>query len=309
MLITKYSDKGGDVMLQSKSKLNTFVNIIIYTALAVSAILCIAPMINTLAISFSDSAVANAGMVYFIPIKFTMASYQKLLSDSGFITAFGVSLKRVALGGAINLVLTVTMAYPLSKSKKEFPARNIYMWILVFTMVFSGGLIPWYMTIKSLGLLDTIWALVLPTAVPVFNVILMMNYFRGLPKELEEAASIDGAGSLRTLISIILPVSLPVLATVTLFSLVGHWNSFFDGMILMNNKANWPLQTYVQQLVTSFQSVMNVKDPEELKRLMETSNKTFNAAKVFITMLPILILYPFLQKYFMGGIVLGAIKE
>ena len=176
-------------------------------------------------------------------------------------------------------------------------------------MLFSGGLIPWYITIKSFGLIDTIWALVLPVAVPVFNVILLMNYFRGLPKELEESAGIDGAGAWQMLLKIFLPVSVPVLATITLFSVVGHWNSFFDGMILMNKKVNWPLQTYVQQLVVSLQSIMNVTDPEEQKRMLETSNKTFNAAKVFVSMIPILAIYPFLQRYFIGGIVLGSVKE
>lgn len=296
-------------MIYSKNWANTLADIIIYFILAVSAFLCMAPIINTLAVSFSDSAAATAGMVYFIPVRPTLASYHRILSDWGFITAFGVSVKRVFLGGIINFVLTVMMAYPLSKSNRSFPGRNVYMWTIIFTMLFSGGLIPWYITIKSFRLIDTIWALVLPVAVPVFNVILLMNYFRGLPKELEESAGIDGAGAWQMLIRIFLPVSIPVLATITLFSVVGHWNSFFDGMILMNKKENWPLQTYVQQLVVSLQSIMNVTDPEEQKRMLETSNKTFNAAKVFVSMIPILAIYPFLQRYFIGGIVLGSVKE
>lgn len=296
-------------MVYTKSWVNTLVDAIIYIILAVSAFLCVAPIFNTLAVSFSDSAAATAGIVYFFPVKFTVASYQRLLEDWGFITSFGVSVKRVLLGGVINFILTVMMAYPLAKNNKTFPGRNIYMWIIVFTMLFNGGLIPWYITIKTYNLIDTIWALVLPNAVPVFNVILLMNYFRGLPKELEESADLDGAGPWRILINIFIPVSIPVLATVTLFSVVGHWNSFFDGMILMNRKENWPLQTYVQQLVVSLQSMMNITDPEEQKRMLETSNKTFNAAKVFVTMIPILAIYPFLQRYFIGGIVLGAVKE
>src|SRR5690606_18395248 len=150
--------------------------------------------------------------------------------------------------------------------------------------------------------------LVLPTAVPVFNVILLMNFFRGIPKELEEAAYMDGAGAWQILIKIFIPISTPAIATVTLFSVVSHWNSFFDGMILMNKMENWPLQTYIQQLVVSLDSLMNTNDPEELKRLMVVSNKTLNAAKVIISMIPILIIYPFLQRYFVKGIVIGSIK-
>ncbi|MGZ9585627.1 carbohydrate ABC transporter permease [Paenibacillus marinisediminis] len=282
---------------------------IIYGILALTAFACLVPIINTIAISFSGSAAANAGEVFFWPVDFSLASYQKVLEDHAFFTSFGVSIIRVLLGGLINFVITVMMAYPLSKTTRVFPGRNIYMWFVVFTMLFSGGLIPWYMTISSYGLLDTIWALVLPTAVPVFNVILLMNFFRGVPKELEEAAHIDGAGPWRTLLSVYIPTALPALATVTLFSIVGHWNSFFDGMILMNHKENWPLQTYIQQLVVSLNSIMNTTDPEELRRLSSISNRTLNAAKVMVSMVPILIIYPFLQRYFVSGIVLGAVKE
>jgi putative aldouronate transport system permease protein len=213
------------------------------------------------------------------------------------------------LGGAINFIITVLMAYPLSKSAKLFPGRNVYMWFVIFCMLFSGGLIPWYMTIYSLGMLDSIWALVLPTAVPVFNVILLMNFFRGIPKELEEAANMDGAGPWKILTVIFIPISLPALATVTLFSIVGHWNAFFDGMILMHHKENWPLQTYIQQLIISVNSIMNTTDPEEIKRLTNMSSQLLNSAKVMVSMVPILLIYPFLQKYFVSGIVLGAVKE
>lgn len=282
---------------------------VIYFVLALAAILCLAPIINTVAISFSSSSAANAGSVYFWPVEFTLASYDKILQDVQFFNAFGVSVKRVVLGGAINFAMTVLMAYPLSKTSRLFPGRNVYMWFVVFTMLFSGGLIPWYMTINKLGLLNSIWALVLPTAVPVFNVILLMNFFRGIPRDLEEAAAIDGAGPWKTLFSVFIPVSVPSLAAVTLFSVVGHWNAFFDGMILMNKSDQWPLQTYIQQLIVSINSIMNTTDPDEIRRLMSVSNRTLNAAKVMVSMVPILLIYPFLQKYFIGGIVLGAVKE
>ncbi|MBP2112929.1 carbohydrate ABC transporter permease [Paenibacillus silagei] len=285
------------------------VDIVIYCILTVIAFLSLAPVLNTLAISFSGKVAAMSGQVFFWPVDFNLEAYKSVISDRSFFTSFGVSVKRVLLGGAINLLVTVLMAYPLSKSNKHFPGRNIYMWFVIFCMLFNGGLIPWYMTINTYGLLDSIWALVLPTAVPVFNVILLMNFFKGVPKELEEAAGMDGAGAWRTLVTIYIPISLPSLATVTLFSVVGHWNAFFDGMILMNHKENWPLQTYIQQLIISVNSIMNTTDPEEIKRLSNMSSQLLNAAKVMVSMIPIMLIYPFLQRYFVSGIVLGAVKE
>ncbi|SFD50345.1 putative aldouronate transport system permease protein [Paenibacillus catalpae] len=288
---------------------NRYADLTIYLILSVIAFLSIAPIINTLAISFSGKIPAMSGQVYFWPVDFNLSAYESILRDRSFFLSFGVSVQRVLLGGAINFIITVLMAYPLSRSAKMFPGRNIYMWFIIFCMLFSGGLIPWYMTISSLGLLNTIWALVLPTAVPIFNVILLMNFFRGIPKELEEAASMDGAGPWRMLLVIFVPISLPALATVTLFSIVGHWNAFFDGMILINHKEHWPLQTYIQQLIISVSSIMNTTDPEEIRRLTNMSSQLLNSAKVMVSMIPILLIYPFLQKYFVSGIVLGAVKE
>jgi len=173
--------------------------------------------------------------------------------------------------------------------------------------LFSGGLIPYYMVIKSVGLLDSIWALVLPGAVPVFNVILLLNFFCGLPKELEEAAFIDGAGYFRTLAKIILPLSTPSLATILLLTVVTHWNSWFDGLILMNSPEHYPLQSYLQTIIIQ-------KDFSELtdlnaEALRDISDRTVKAAQIFMGALPILVVYPFLQKYFMKGIVLGSVKE
>lgn len=266
-----------------------------------------APLLNTLAISLSDKSAIFSGKIRFWPVGFTLTSYEMLLGEQGFFRAFGVSLVRVILGGGINFVLTVLMAYPLSKRRERFRARNAYMWIIAFTMIFNGGMIPTYMTVRALGILDSIWALVLPSAVQSYNIILLMNYFRSLPKEIEEAAMIDGAGPWRSLVSVFLPVSLPCLATITLFSIVGHWNTFFDGLIYMNRPENYPLQTYIQQMVISMNSI-NLNDPNQLSILLQTSQQTLNAAKIFVSMLPILLIYPLLQRYFVTGITLGSVK-
>jgi ABC-type sugar transport system, permease component len=277
-----------------------------YTILAISALLCLLPLINVLAISLSSKSAAAAGFVKFWPVDFTWASYKYALSKPEFIQGFLVSLERVALGYIVNMVLTILVAYPLSKDRFGFRYRHYYAWFFIITMMFSGGLIPTYMTIKEAGLLDTIWALVLPGAVPVFNVILLMNFFRGLPKEIEEAAFMDGAGRWRILIQIFLPLSLPSLATVSLFVLVHHWNSWFDGLIYMNSPKNYPLQSYLQTIIVTPE--LNNLQVDQLLEATMVSDRTFKAAQVFLAALPILMVYPFLQKYFMKGLVMGSVK-
>ncbi|GBF74699.1 ABC transporter permease [Paenibacillus sp. 598K] len=260
-----------------------------------------------MAVSFSESAAVAAGQVTFWPVDFTLKSYDFIVSRPEFLRSLGITLERVVLGTAINMLLTVMVAYPLSKEVKAFRLRTVYVWIFVFTILFSGGLVPWYMTIRYTGLLDSIWALVLPGAVPVFNVILLLNFFRGLPKELEESCFMDGAGHIRTLWSIYVPLSLPGLATVGLFTIVGHWNAWFDGLILMNKPEHYPLSSYLQTIIINF-DFSQVKQ-EDIHKLSQISTRTSKAAQIIVGSLPILLVYPFLQKYFVKGIVLGSVKE
>lgn len=297
-------------MVRSKTFKSRFGDGLVIAIVVIISLISLAPIINTLAMSFSSQSYALAGEVYFWPRGFNVDAYQRIMNDSAFFTAFLVSVERVIVGGGLNVLLIILMAYPLSKEKKAFKSRNIYMWFIVFTMLFSGGLIPWYITIKNYGLLDTFWALVLPGAVSVFYIILLMNFFRGVPKELEEAAIIDGAGPWYTMFKIYVPISLPAIATVTLFSIIGQWNSFFDGLILMNTPSNWPLQTYIQQLVFQINpATLAEMTPEQIVELMKVTGKTFNAAKIFVSIIPIMIIYPYLQRYFISGIVLGSVKE
>lgn len=295
-------------MVQSHTLASRMVNVVITVSLIVIAFLSLAPMLNTIMISISSSAAVNAGEVNFIPIDINFSSYEKILNDSKFWRAFLISVERVVLGGGINMLLTILMAYPLSRSVGQFRSRNIYMWIIIFTMLFSGGVVPWYMVISELKLINTIWALVLPGAVPVFNVILLMNFFKGIPKELEEAAFMDGAGPLKILFKIFLPVSLPSLATITLFVIVGHWNNFFDGIVLINDSNKIPLQTYLQQLSLTRDQMQNLT-VEQLQQYNKISNTTLNSAKILVSMIPIMLIYPFLQRYLIHGIVLGSVKE
>lgn len=295
-------------MKPKKKPLEIIIHYLIVAAAIAVSLTCLIPFLNTLALSFSNKSMAAAGEVFLIPKGVTLASYKMLLKDKSFFTAFGVSVLRVIVGGGLNFLLTVMMAYPLSKSPALFKGRNIYMWILVFCMMFSAGMIPLYLTVSKLGLIDTFWALILPGAVPIYNVILLMNYFRNISPGLEEAAIMDGASHTDILLKIFLPVSLPCLATITLFSIVGQWNSFFDGMIYMNTPSKIPMMTYIQQLVIPTDTT-NIADPRQLENIMQSSNKTLNAAKIMIALAPVLVIYPFLQNYFITGITLGAVKE
>lgn len=294
-------------MIRSKtlgSRIFTGINIVFLVILTLS---CFYPLWYTLCVSISDKAAANAGLVTIYPIGFSMASYKEIVSDIKFFNSFWISIQRTVGGTVFSMLVMVLMAYPLSKNTRDFRERNIFMWILVFCMLFSGGLIPWYLTMQRYGLINRLAALILGGGLPVFNVILIMNYFKNIPKDLEEASVVDGAGPWRVLFQIFLPVSMPVLATVALFTSVYHWNEFFNGLVLMSRADKYPLQTYIQQLVVNMPST-NLT-PDQYKKLAELSNKTLNAAKVFIAMIPMLAVYPFLQKYFISGIMIGAVKE
>jgi putative aldouronate transport system permease protein len=288
------------------SKVTDAVIVLILIAVTLT---CVLPLWYTLALSLSSKSAAAAGSVALWPVGFNLNSYTQLLQDSQFFQSFWTSIKRVVLGAGLNFIIVPLMAYPLSKTVKDFRLRNVLMWVLLFTMLFNGGLIPLYLTVKQLGMFNSIWALVLVGGAQtlVFNIILTMNFFRNLPKELEEAALVDGAGVWYILVKLYIPLSVPVLATVTLFSIVYHWNEFLYGLTFMTRPEYYPLQTYIQQLVVSVNP--STMTQEQIKNLAELSNRTLDAAKIFIAMIPILIVYPFLQRFFIHGITLGSVKE
>ena len=286
-------------------KIFNVVNYIIVTLVCLS---CLLPIVNTLAISFSQPAFVAAGQVYFWPKGFTTQSYEFAMANGKFMRSFLIAIERCLLGVSINLFMMVTTAYPLSKSKDKFPDRNFFMGFYVFTMLFGGGLVPWYILMRNLGLLNKIWALVLPLSVPVSNMAILMNFIRNLPSELEEAGQIDGAGNFRILWSILLPVLLPSLATVGLFSFVYHWNDWFQGALFMNNPAKYPLQTYLQTLLTNFRDMLRQSGSNYYELLQRMNEQTGRAAQLFLGLVPILVVYPFVQKYFTTGLVMGSVK-
>lgn len=297
-------------MVQRKRIFGNIGRIAIYLIVFFLGIICLLPMLNILAISFSSSTAAAANRVGFVPVDFTTAAYKKILEDHQFWRSLGISALRVVLGLALNIVLIVLMAYPLSKTSKEFKGRSIYMNLLIFAMLFNGGMIPTYLVVKNLGLLNTVWALILPGAVPVFSVIMVMNFFAGVPKSLEEAAVIDGATPLEVLLQIYIPCSKPVIATIALFSIVGNWNDFFGGLIYMTKVRNYPLQTYIQSLSVKLEDMLSAGGSiSSLENVMEVSAQNLNAAKIIVSVIPLLLIYPLLQKYLITGIVVGSVKE
>lgn len=277
-----------------------------YFFMALLAFVCLAPLIHVLAVSFSSSTAVGAGRVTLWPVEFTTKAYDFVMQKRAFLDSFVVSVKRLILGTSINMTLAVLIAFPLAKEASAFRFRTVYVWFFFVTALFGGGLIPTYLTVKKTGLMDTIWALVLPNAVPVFSVILLLNFFRGLPKELEDAAYIDGAGHLRTLWSVYIPLSKPVLATILLFTMVGHWNTWFDGLIYMNDPKNYPLQSYLQTII--IQNDFGALSDAEIEMMRKLSGPTVKAAQIFLAALPIILVYPFLQRFFIKGIVLGSVK-
>jgi len=275
--------------------------------LMVFGLICIAPFVHMLALSLSSTAPAVAGYVRFWPVNFTWANYEAVLANPAFYQSFLVSVKRVVLGTFLSMTVTVLTAYPLSRADYIFKGRHIFIGLLLFALLFNGGLIPWYMIIRELKLLNTIWALVLPTALNIWNIILMTNFFKEIPKELEEAAFIDGASHWQNLWFVVLPLSVPVLAALSLFTAVGHWNSWFDGMILMSDPSNYPMQSYLRTVVVGLDMrQLGGLDP---RLLALVSDRALRAAQILVSTVPILVAYPFLQKYFITGIKLGAIKE
>lgn len=280
--------------------------IINYIGLTILALSCIFPLLHILAVSFSGKDAATANLITLWPIDFTFEAYDKTLSNDNFLSSLWIAVKRTVIGTGITMALVFLTAYPLSKEARAFRGRNIYAWLFVFTMLFNGGLVPTYILVQNLGMMNSIWALVLPAALNVWLTILMLNFFRTIPKELEEAAFIDGAGQLKTMIIIYLPLSMPAIATLSLFSMVGNWNEWFMGLIYMYDTEKYPLATFLQTVIVQNDFTQISKNPEDLDNIAQ---RTVKAAQIFIGALPILLVYPFLQKYFVKGIVLGAVKE
>ncbi len=295
-------------MVENRTRTAKIANAVIYALLALVALSCLYPLWYTLCLSISKKSAVDAGWVSAYPIGFSLANYKKIVSDSVFLNSVWISVRRVLVGTPLTLAVIVLVAYPISKSARAFRGRNFVIWLLVFCMLFGAGLVPWYISMVKLKMINNFWGLILSTGLPIYYVILVMNFFRSIPKELEEAAIMDGAGQWRLLIDIVLPCSLPVLATITLFVGVNYWNEYYNGMLLSTTDTFYPLMTYIKSLVIPINTSVSMT-PEQLKEMAKLSNDGLNAAKVFVALVPMLVIYPWLQKYFISGIMIGSVKE
>ena len=280
--------------------------IVVYLLLILISATIILPLLHIISGSFSDPMQLLTGNVSFWPKGFTTSMYEKVLKDASIWKGYLNTILYTVLGTLISVTLTACAAYPLSR--KDLFGRNIFISLFIFTMFFNGGMIPTFLLVKSYGLLNTVWALVLPGAVPIFNVILVMNFFAAVPKELEEAAFIDGANPLQVLTKIFIPISKPVLATVSLFSIVGSWNDFYSGLIYMSKAAYYPLMTYIQSLQINVEDLIKQGNLSAVVDSASLGNTNLNAAKIVIAVIPLLLIYPLLQRYFVSGIVVGSVK-
>lgn len=279
---------------------------LIYTVLAILGASCILPFIHLIALSFSGSNAVNRGIVTLFPIDFSTDAYRYALDHPSFMRAFGISVMRTAVGTIIALTMLVLTAYPLSKSNEACPLNPIFKGMMIVAMLTGGGLIPMYLVMSWIGLTNTFWALVIPGCLSLWNCFMVMNFFRGIPTEIEEAAIVDGANSFQILVQIYLPLSVPVIASMATFVGVGLWNEWFNGMLYVARSENYPLQTYLRQVITTPDfSTLTV---EEMKKYAQITAKNNQAAQIVIATVPIMLIYPFLQKYFMTGLTLGGVK-
>lgn len=290
---------------QYKSVPGTIFDVTNYVVLGVIGIVAVLPFLYVIAGSFASDAELTQRSVFLIPETFTLAAYRFIFSTDTILKSIGVSLYVMVLGTFVNLFFTVTMAYALSK--RGLMGRNTVLNLIIFSMLFGGGLIPTFLVVRQLHMLDTYWALMIPGAISAFNLIIVKNFFQEIPPELEEAAKIDGCTELGLLWRIVLPLSMPVLATFTLFYAVGHWNNFFSALLYINDPSKWPLQVMLRQIVLLSQAAagdINAMDPNFVK----PPEQSIKMAVIVVGTIPILLVYPFLQKHFAKGVLIGSVK-
>ncbi|MCI1857121.1 MAG: carbohydrate ABC transporter permease [Sporolactobacillus sp.] len=280
--------------------------VVVYLVLALVTVIVLYPLIDILSASISNPAAVARGKVWLMPIDINFKAYLSIFHNNEIIIGYKNTLFYTTVGTLINIVMTVMIAYPLSR--KDFYGRNVITFFIVFTMFFSGGMIPTYLVVKELGMLNTFWAVTVPGAVSVYNVIVMRTFFQNIPDDLRESAELDGCSSWQYLIHILLPLSKPIIAVMVLFYAVGHWNNFFDALIYLTDRNKYPLQLFLREmLIQGNMSDMNTISDSSISNFM-LQVEGLKYAAVVVANLPMLILYPFLQKYFVKGVLVGSLK-
>ncbi|MFC3771170.1 carbohydrate ABC transporter permease [Paenibacillus sp. GCM10012303] len=279
--------------------------IVNYTLISAFTFICLFPFLNTFASAFSDNHAIQSGKVVFFPVGFTLDPMKAVFMDHSIIRALYITIFVTIVGTAAQMIFTILTAYPLSRRDLKYRAQM--MNYILITMLFSGGLIPGYLLIKNLGMLNSLYAIIVPGLLSSFNLIVLRTFFQGLPDELREAAVMDGCSNIRYIITCVVPLSIPAIATLSLFYAVGHWNSYFGPLLFIDNPDLHTLQVKLRAILLLSQHTVNINEltQQNALHLMEESLKS--ATIVFATV-PILLVYPFLQKYFVKGVMIGAVK-
>lgn len=289
--------------MKALNRHGTYVTISIYTILVLLIVVCLFPFLYVLGVSLTSQAEAMRRTIVIIPEYVTLAAYREILGTRLIFEAYKVTLFVTIVGTLINLIFTMITAYPLSR--KNLPGRNAVLLYIIFTMMFGGGMIPHYLLVKELGLLNSVWSLIVPGLISAFNMLIVKGFFEQLPEAIDESARIDGAGELRILWSIVLPLSAPIIATVGLFYAVGHWNSFFDAILYIQDASKYPLQVVLRNILLGA-TMVNTEYIPDLEDMVDPIS--VQMAAVIVTTFPILMVYPFIQKHFTKGVLLGSVK-
>jgi len=283
-------------------------NVVNTTIVTIFFAVVLAPLLYVLAASFSDALAVIQGRVWFWPVDFNIEGYKAVFRHPRIISGFANSFFYMSAGTVVNVILTILAAYPLSR--RDFVDRNLFMGLFVFTIMFNGGLIPTYLLVKGLGMLNTRAALILPLAIGAYNVIITRTYFQHtIPNELLEAAQMDGCKDFRFLWSVVLPLSGPIIAVITLFYAVQHWNQFFQALIYLKDEAKYPLQLILREILVENQVAAEMTDMDiDSLLLRQQLRELLKYSLIIVASAPMLILYPFIQKYFVKGIMIGSLK-
>ena len=293
-------------IIVKKAKVWTLPQIILTIVILIFSLTCLLPFVNVAAISLSSKSAILRGAVSFWPVEFETNAYKAIFADKAMIRSLVYTVVITVVYTVFSMIMTILMAYPLTK--KRLHGRNFFSFLALFTMYFSGGTIPIYLNIKELGLINTPWSLILPGMLSTYNMIILKSFFQTLPNELEEAAIIDGANDFQVLLRVYLPLSMASLATLTLFYAVGKWNSFQDALYYINDKALQPLQLKLYHIIKGSQAV-DVAAMEGGSSTVATSiSESIEPATIIFATLPILVVYPFVQRYFVAGVTIGAVK-
>jgi putative aldouronate transport system permease protein len=294
--------------MKTKREKISIVDITIKLVLGIISIVSLFPFYQTLLISLSKEGDKFTQTVFLYPVHIDFSAYTYLFKEGKVSNGLLVTVFITVVGTLLSMAVSIPAAYALSK--KKVPGRNILMNLIIFTMYFSGGLVPYFITIKNLGLMDNIFVMILPNAISTYNLILLKNFFKDLPQGLEEAAKIDGASDFRVLLQIVIPTSKPIIAAISLFYAVDRWNEWYNGMLFINDSKKYPLQLVLRNAIVNMSTLL--KSTAALDKAAQFGNAYSESVKnaiIIIASVPIIMVYPFVQKYFASGIMIGSIKE